>query len=190
MFSAGPGGAWSQEASHARAAVSGGTASDEVPPYTTKEELALRKRNERTHTTNLWATLALLAPSVDENKGQTGRRVKVLQGRTKEQILKDVKHAVWLAQRLMGPGALGQAYTTQAGAGLIAIELKSGKIAHQSPSFEGLTSWLPLEARGNIRVSLESRDGDGFHSFCQSVVRDAGEPYEETFLDRDQVLGR
>ena len=85
---------------------------------------------------------------------------------------------------------LEEAYTTQAGAGLIAIELQSGKIVHQSPSFADLTSWIPVEARGNIRVSLESRDGDDFHSFCQSVVRDAGEPYGETFLDRDKVLGR
>ena len=83
-----------------------------------------------------------------------------------------------------------QAYTTQAGAGLIAIELTSGKIVHQSPSFQNLTSWIPVEARGNIRLSLETRDGDEFHSFCQSVVRDAGEPYAETFLDRDNVLGR
>jgi hypothetical protein len=90
----------------------------------------------------------------------------------------------------MAPGALEQACTTQAGAGLIAIELKSGKIAHQSSSFQDLTGWIPAEARGNIRVSLESRDGDDFHSFCQSVVRDAGEPYGETFLDRDKVLGR
>ena len=49
---------------------------------------------------------------------------------------------------------------------------------------------MPAEARGNIRVSLESRDGDDFHSFCQSVVRDAGAPYGETFLDRDKVVGR
>ena len=183
MFSAGSGGAWSQEASHARA-------SDAVRPCTTKEDLALRKRNERTHTANLWATLALLAPSVDEDKGKTGRRTRVLQGRTKEQLLKDVVHAVWRAQRLAGHGALGQAFTTQAGGGLIAIELKSGKIVHQSPSFQGLTGWLPVEARGNIRISLESMDGDGFHSFCQSVVRDAGEPYGETFLNRNHVVGR
>jgi hypothetical protein len=88
------------------------------------------------------------------------------------------------------PLALQQTYTTQAGAGLIAIELKSGKIVHQSPSFQDLTRWLPVEARGNIRVSLESRDGDDFHSFCKSVVRDAGEPYGETSLDRDRVVGR
>jgi len=88
------------------------------------------------------------------------------------------------------PSALEQAYTTQAGAGLIAIELKSGKIAYQSPSFRDLNSWIPVEARGNIRVSQASRDGDDFHSFCQSVVRDAGEPYGETFLDRDKVVGR
>jgi len=37
------------------------------------------------------------------------------------------------------PVALQQTYTTQAGAGLIAIELKSGKIAHQSPSFHEIT---------------------------------------------------
>jgi len=91
---------------------------------------------------------------------------------------------------MRAPGALEQVYTLQAGAGLIAIELKSGKIAHQSPSFQALTSWLPVEGRGNIRVSQESRDGDDFHSFCQSVLRDAGEPYGDTFLDRDKVVGR
>jgi hypothetical protein len=90
----------------------------------------------------------------------------------------------------MAPGALEQAYTSKAGAGLIAIELKSGKIGHQSLSFQDLTSWIPMEARGNIRVALESSDGDDFHSFCQSVVRNAGEPYGETFLDRDKVVGR
>ena len=90
----------------------------------------------------------------------------------------------------MALGAFEQAYTTHAGAGLIAIELKSGKIVHQSTSFHDLSSWLPVEARGNIRVSLDSRDGDDFHSFCQSVVRDAGEPYGETFLDHDKVVGR
>ena len=47
-----------------------------------------------------------------------------------------------------------------------------------------------MEARGNIRVSLESGDGNDFHSFCQSVTRDAGEPYGETFLERDKVVGR
>ena len=46
-----------------------------------------------------------------------------------------------------------------------------------------------MEARGNIRVTLKSRDGDDFHSFCQSVVRDAGELYGETFLDRDKAVG-
>ena len=90
----------------------------------------------------------------------------------------------------MAPGALQEAYTTQAGAALIAIEMKSGKVAHQSPSFHDLFSWIPLEARGNIRVSLESRDGAELHSFCQSVVRDAGEPYGETFLNHDEVVGR
>ena len=87
-------------------------------------------------------------------------------------------------------GSLEQAYTTQAGAGLLAIEMKSGKVAHQSPSFQQLTSWLPEAARGNIRLELEARDGEDFNSFCQSVVRDAGEPYGETFLDRDKVEGR
>ena len=74
-------------------------------------------------------------------------------------------HAVRLARRPMAPGPWQQAYTMQAGAGLVAIELKNGKIAHQSPSFQDLTSWIPVEARGNILVSLESRDGDEFHSF-------------------------
>ena len=47
-----------------------------------------------------------------------------------------------------------------------------------------------MEARGNIRVSLESSDGDDFHSFCQSVVRDAGEPNGGTFWELDKVVGR
>ena len=93
-------------------------------------------------------------------------------------------------RRLLAPGALQQAYTTQAGAGLIIIEMKSGKITHQSPSFEDLTRWIPVEARGNIRLALESGDGDDFHSFCQSVVRNAGGPYGKTSLDRDKGFGR
>jgi len=100
MFSAGPGGAWSQDASHARAAESGGTAPDAVRPLTTKEELALRKKNERANTTNLLARLQLLAPIVDENKGQPGHRSKALRGRSKDELLKDVIHAVRLAQGL------------------------------------------------------------------------------------------
>ena len=181
MIAAGPIGAWPQEATPARAAVV-------VRPYMSKAELALRKKNERENTTALLATLELLAPNVDTHKKPPGRRSKALRGRAKEELLKDVMHAVRLAGRLVAPGALEPAYTTQAGAGLIAIDLKSGNIVHQSPSFEHLTTWIPAEARGNIRVSLESRDGDDFHSFCQSVVRDAGEPYGETFLDRDKVV--
>ena len=96
MFSAGPGGAWSQEASHGWAAESVRTASHEVH----QEELALRKRIERANTTALWAKLALLAPNVDENKGQPGHRSKALRGRTKEELLADVMHAVRLAQRV------------------------------------------------------------------------------------------
>ena len=125
-------------------------------------------------------------------------RAKALQsGRTRAELLES---AITQTRRLvapgalkqacttqaMVPGALEQAYTTQAGAGLIAIELKSGKIIHQSPSFQDLALWIPAEARGNIRVSLESRDGDDFDSFCQSVVKDAG----QLFLDHDKVLGR
>ena len=192
MFSAGPGGGWSQEDSIGRIAIgraaSGRTASDVVRPAPTKN--SLRKKNERENTTALLATLELLAPNVDANKGQPGHRSKALRGRAKEELLKDVVQAVRLARRLMAPGALEQAYTTQSGAGLLAIDLNSGAIAHQSLSFQVLTSWIPEEARGNIRVCLESRDGDEFHSFCQSAVRDAGEPYGETFLGRDKVVGR
>ena len=68
----------------------------------------------------------------------------------------------------MEPRALEQAYTTRAGAGLIAIVLKSGKIASDSPSFKDLAGWIPAEARGNIRVSLEASDGHDFTSFCQA----------------------
>ena len=156
----------------------------------TKEKLAQRKKEERAHTTALWARLELLAPNVDEDTTQPRYRSKAVAGRTKDELLKDVMHAVQQAHGSMAPGALQQAFTTRAGAGLIAIELKSGKIAHQSLSIQELTSWIPAEARGNIRVLLESRDGDDFHGFCQAVVRDAGEPYSGTFLDVDQVLGR
>ena len=92
-------------------------------------------------------------------------------------------------RRLLTPGALQQAYTTQAGGGLIAVEMKSGKIVHQSPAFQDLTSWIPVEARGNIRLALESSDGDDFHSFCQSVVRDAGESFGGTLRQLDKVVG-
>ena len=79
---------------------SAGMASEVVRPYTTKEELALRKKNERSRTTKLLARLELLAPSVDEHKTQPGHRSKALRGRAKEELLKDVMHAVCLAQGL------------------------------------------------------------------------------------------
>ena len=69
-------------------------------PYPAKEELAIRKKNERARTTNLLARLELLAPSVDENKTQPGHRSKALRGRAKLELLKDVVHAVCLAQGL------------------------------------------------------------------------------------------
>jgi hypothetical protein len=94
MFSAGYGGSWSREESHARAVVE--ATSDRVR----HECLALRKKNERAHNNALWATLDLLAPSVDANKGNPGYRSKALRGRTKEELLKDVMHAVRLAQGL------------------------------------------------------------------------------------------
>jgi len=101
MFSAGPGGAWSQEANHARAAVVVGGRIDAVRPVATKGELALRKKNERANTTALMATLELLAPNVEENQRQPGHRSnKALRGRAKEELLKDVMHAVRLAKGL------------------------------------------------------------------------------------------
>jgi len=100
MLSAGSGGGCSKEASHARAAESGRTASDTVRPYTTKEELALRKRSERANTTKLMARLELLAPKVVENTQPGGLRSKALRGRAREELLKDVMHAVRLAQVL------------------------------------------------------------------------------------------
>jgi len=151
-----------------------------------KKKLALGKMKERARTTALWARLDFLAPDVDENRTRPGYRSKALGRRTKDELLKDVMHAVQQVHGPISPGALQQAFTTQAGAGLIAIELKSGEIAHQSQSFQDLASWLPVEARGNIRVSMESRDGDDFHGFCQSVMQDAG----RRFLDRDKVVGR
>jgi len=102
MSSAGPGGAWSREADHARAAVvvCGQIASHAVR---SKQELALRKKNERANTTALWSRLELLAPNVDENRSQPGYRSKALRGRAQEELLKDV-HAVRLARRPMAPG--------------------------------------------------------------------------------------
>ena len=95
MFSAGPGGAWSQKAT-----ASGRTASDAVRLHrdTTKEGLALRKKNERADTTKLLTRLELLAPNVGENMGQPGHRSKALRGRERAELLKDVIHAVRLAQ--------------------------------------------------------------------------------------------
>ena len=90
MFPAGRGGAWSQKTMQARTAKSGTTASD----------LALRKKNERVQTTKLWKRLEELAPEIDDNKGKPGYRSKVLRGRTREELLKDVMHAVRLAQGL------------------------------------------------------------------------------------------
>jgi hypothetical protein len=78
---------------------SAGTVSDAVRHYTTKEELALRKKNERATTIKLWAKLDLLAPTVEENTVHPGHRSKALRGREKAEILKDVMHAVRLAQR-------------------------------------------------------------------------------------------
>jgi len=82
--------------------------------------------------------------------GWVHRAAALKSGRTRAELL---GAAITQTRRLMAPGALEQActtqamapgeleqaYTTQAGAGLIAIELKSGKIALQSPSFLHLT---------------------------------------------------
>ena len=106
MFLAGYGSSWSQEASHARAVVE--ATSDAIR----HEGLALRKKNERAHTTELWATLELLAPSVDANKGHPGYRSKALRGRTKEELLKDVMHAVRLAQGRQDDLDLGKSECT------------------------------------------------------------------------------
>jgi len=102
MFSAGPDGAWSQAASHAREAENG-TASDAVRPITTKKELALRKKNERAHKISLLASLEVLAPSLDENRGHPGGgRSKALRGRAKDELLKDVIDVVRLARGRRG----------------------------------------------------------------------------------------
>ena len=77
---------------------SAGTASAVGRPFPTKEELALRKKNERAHTTKLLARLGLLAPSVNENTTHPGNRSRALRGREKGELLKDVIHAVRLAQ--------------------------------------------------------------------------------------------
>ena len=77
---------------------SAGTESVVGRPYTTKEELALRKKNERARATKLLARLELLTPGVGENKTQPGHRSKALRGREKGELLKDVIHAVRLAR--------------------------------------------------------------------------------------------
>ena len=108
MFSSGPGGAWSQEASISPPEVGGHTASDAMRPLTNKGQLALRKKGERAHTTALWSTLEFLAPIVDENRALPGFRSKALRGRAKEELLKDVVHAVRLAQGLRSDGIVLQ----------------------------------------------------------------------------------
>ena len=80
--------------------VGGRIASNAGRFVTTKQELALRKKDLRANTTALLATLELLAPNVDENKEQPGHRSKALRGRVKGELLKDVIHAVRLAQGL------------------------------------------------------------------------------------------
>lgn len=117
----------------------------------------------------------------------TNRAQALKSGRTREELL---MATITQVRRQMAPGALEQSYTTRAGAGLLSIVLKSGKITSKSPSFQDLSSWIPAEARSNIRVSLEAEDGRDFHAFCQAVVRDAGEPRGETFTGRDKVVGR
>ncbi|KAJ1467543.1 hypothetical protein T484DRAFT_3631144 [Baffinella frigidus] len=77
--SSAPAGATMEEASHARSCgdrepVGGRKASDEgregAPPF--KAVLALRKKKERAQTSELWATMELLAPTLEENKGVPG----------------------------------------------------------------------------------------------------------------------
>jgi len=153
------------------------------------------QRQRRQATEVLWGRLdELVACEVDACGGMVqerrygNHRAQALKsGRTREELLKTATTQV---RRLMEPRALERAYTTRSGAGLISIVLKSGQIASQSPSFKDLAGWTPEEARGNIRVSLEASDGHDFNSFCQSVVRDAGEPSGETFTQRDKVVGR
>jgi len=163
-----------------------------------------RQRERRQGAADLWSRLDDLlvldaGPTVTRQGLHRSQALK--SGRTRAELLGS---AIVETRKLMAPGALQQActaqagasgaleqaYTTQAGAGLIAIDLKTGRVAYQSPSFQDLTSWIPAEMRGNIRVSLQSGDGEYFHRFCQLVVRDAGEPYGETFLGRDNVVGR
>ena len=79
-----------------------------MPPNASKQELALEKKNERAHTTAMWARLALLAPDVDANKGLPGYRSKAFGGRSKEELLKDVVEAVRLAQGLRSDDLLLQ----------------------------------------------------------------------------------
>ena len=82
------------------AAEPGGTWPQEAISHTAKEQLALRKKSERAHTTKLLATLELLAPIVNENTGPPGHRSKALRGRARDELLKDVMHAVRLAKGL------------------------------------------------------------------------------------------
>ena len=107
---------------------------------TAKEKLALRTKAECAHTTSLLARLELLVPNVDENKGSPGYRSKACAVKAKEGLLSNGVHAVRLAHGPIPPDALQQAFTIQARGGLIAIESKRGKIAHQSPSIQDLTS--------------------------------------------------
>jgi len=63
-------------------------------------DLALRKKNERASTNSLLKRLEELAPKIDKNQGKPGYRSKALRGRARDELLKDVMHAVRLAQGL------------------------------------------------------------------------------------------
>lgn len=149
--SSAPAGATMEEASHARSCgdrepVGGRKASDEgregAPPF--KAVLALRKKKERAQTSELWATMELLAPTLEENKGVPGgQRSKLLRtGRSKEELLKDVLAVVRYQTALAGSRTRQALEVASCQAGLVTVHLDTGKIAHASRAFQELGSWL------------------------------------------------
>jgi len=107
-----------------------------------KEELARRKKNERTHTTALWASLEKLAPKV-ENKSKPRFISKSLStGRSKDDILQDAIQLVRSRNASTAWWTEEALEVAECGAGLMVVLLETGKICHASRAFLELGSWF------------------------------------------------